>query len=116
MKLKQLGFFAIIFVSVIIINNLSHSIYTLWQKKSLLLDARQELVIEQTHNQGLKKQLAIVNKPQFIEEQARDKLFLVRPGEGVIVIPSEYLQASPSAVPKPPDTRPNWQKWWDVFF
>src|SRR5258707_748019 len=108
MKLKKIGFFAIIFISAIIINNLVHSIYTLWQKKALISQSAQELSREEKRNQDLKKQLALAGKPEFIEEQARDKLFLVKPGEGVIVMPSQYIQASPSAAPVPSDTRPNW--------
>ncbi len=116
MKLKKIAFFAVIFISAIIINNLVHSIYTLWQKKAVISQAQQELGKVQKRNQDLKSKLSLVNKPQFVEEQARNKLFLVKPGEGIIVIPSQYLQASSSATPAPPDIRPNWKKWWDVFF
>ncbi len=116
MSLKKIGFFIIIIVSVLIINNLVNSTYTLWQKKHLVEKTRLELESEKEKNKMLKKKLAQVNRQQFIEEEARNKLFLAKLGEQVIVIPEKYLQATPSSRPQPKDTRPNWKKWWDVFF
>jgi hypothetical protein len=78
--------------------------------------AQSELEKEKKENQTLKKKLAESKKTQFVEEEARNKLFLAKPGEGVLVIPSQYLHASSSGVKKIADTRPNWQKWWDTFF
>ena len=115
MSLKKIVFFAIIIVSFFIINGLIHSIYSLWQKNSLLVRAKQDLDKEQNENKALKKKLTIVQKPQFVEEEARNKLFLAKPGEGVIMMPSNVSRASTSGK-KQQDTRPNWQKWWDIFF
>lgn len=92
-----------------------HSIYTLWQKEHLILKANAELGKEKRDWESLKQKLISVQKPQFVEEEARNKLLLSKPGEGVIVIPTQF-DASPSAMPKPKDTRPNWKKWWETFF
>ena len=116
MSLKKIVFFGIIIASFFVMNSLVHSIYTLWQKNELVTEATSELQKEKKENQTLKKKIAEVKKPQFVEEEARNKLFLAKPGEGVLVIPSEYAHAHPSSAPKPPDFRPNWQKWWETFF
>ncbi len=116
MSLKKLAFFAILIASLLTINNLVHSTYTLWQKNHLVVKTKLELEKEKKDNEALKKKLTQVQNPQFIEEEARNKLFLAKPGERVIVIPKEQLQATPSSPAKPIDTRPNWKKWWDVFF
>ena len=115
MRIKKIVFFIIVISSLFIINSLIHSIYSLWQKQSLVVSARQEFEKEKTKNQKLTDDLAQVKKPQFVEEEARDKLFLAKPGEKIIVIPSTYLEASPSVSLAPRDTRPNWEKWWDLF-
>lgn len=115
MFLKKIVFFSIILASIIIINNFIHSIYSLWQKKDLVVKAKEDLVQEKQDNTTLKKKLAVANNPQFVEEEARNKLFLAKPGEGVIIMPAPD-DKKPSSEAKPPDTRPNWQKWWDVFF
>lgn len=116
MSLKKIAFFIMIIVSVIIINNLARSIYSLWQKNHLVTDARWEVEKEKKENDELKKKLAQVQKPEFIEQEARNKLFLAKPNEGIIVLSQKDREATLSAKPKPPDTRPNWRKWWDLFF
>ncbi len=114
MPIKKILFFTIIIASVFIINNLVHSIYTLWQKQQLVDNARRELIREKEENQELKRRLSMARDPLFIEEEARNKLFLTKPGEGVIVIPTEAIKASSGAIIKP-DTRQNWEKWRDTF-
>ncbi|HZE87247.1 MAG TPA: septum formation initiator family protein [Methylomirabilota bacterium] len=115
MTIKKIVFFTIIIASFFVINGLIHSIYTLLQKNSLVTQAKQELVREKKKNKQLKNQLHVAKRPQFVEEEARNKLFLAKPGEGVIVIASDALMASTSGA-KNQDLRPNWQKWWTLFF
>lgn len=116
MSFKKIAFFSSIIVSLFIINGLVHSIISLWQKKHLIDEARQELIAQKQENKKLKQQLSQVNKQQFIEEQARDKLFLVKPGEGIVVMPTQAVHASSSGKTQPIDSRPNWLKWWQLFF
>jgi len=113
---KKIGFFIILIVSFFIINNLVHSIYTLWQKKTLFVKAQTQLENEKKENQELKKKLNIAKNPQFVEEEARNNLFMAKPGEEVVLIPTIYLQSSPAVKPEIKDTRANWKKWWSTFF
>jgi cell division protein FtsB len=116
MPYKKIAFFIFVGILLFTINNLARSIYTTWQKQDLITKTQKDLVQAKHENQDLRHKLKAVNQPEFIESQARDKLLLAKPGEGVIVIPENTIIASPSATPPPPDTRPNWKKWWDVFF
>lgn len=116
MGYKKIAFFVGIGILLLTINNLAHSIYGTWQKQGLVVKAQQELDTAKLENQELRKELARVSKPDFVEAEARDKLLLAKPGEGIIVIPTNAMVASPSAIPTPPDRRPNYQKWWEVFF
>lgn len=116
MKFKRIFFIITILASIFIINNLIQSIYTLWSKKQLVLNMKNEAEKEIEENKELKKKLNIVEKPQFIEKEARDKLFLAKPGDEIVVLSEKDLKASQEVKPKPKDTRPNWRKWWELFF
>ncbi|HSX08729.1 MAG TPA: septum formation initiator family protein [Candidatus Saccharimonadales bacterium] len=116
MPYKKIAFFAIIIILLLTINDLAHSIYDIWQKQDLIVQAQKELLTEQKESKQLKNQIAQVRQPQFVESQARDKLLLAKPGEGVIVIPSSQLNLPSQNTSKPKDMRPNWQKWWEIFF
>ena len=67
-------------------------------------------------NKELRKKLSKIQSPQFIEQQARDKLGMSKPGETIIIIPQEKLKqilgASSSAEPA---RLPNWLGWVKVF-
>jgi|ERR1700722_7833036 len=115
MSYKKIAFFTIVVILLLTINDLVHSIYDIWQKQDLVVQAQKDLNTEKKENQELKKQIAQVNQPQFIESQARNKLLLTKPGEDVIIIPNSQLAvASPQS--KPVDNRPPWEKWWSTFF
>jgi cell division protein FtsB len=113
---KKIVFFIIILASFLVINNLVRSIYTLWQKQYLVDNMRLEVEQKKKENQELQKKLDFTKRPQFVEEEARNKLFMGKPGEGIIVLSQKDLEGTMSAKPKPVDTRPNWKKWWDMFF
>ncbi len=117
MPLKKIVFFVFIAFSLFIINDLTHSIYNLWQKRDLIDRARRTLNTEKKKNDEFKRKLKDVAQPQFIEKEARDKLFLVKPGEGIVVVePTIYMQASGSSAEKLMDRQPNWKQWWEAFF
>ena len=113
---KKIAFFIIIIASLFIINNLVQSIYALWQKKGIVENARIEVEEEKKKNLELKNKLEQVGDPQFVEEEARNRLFLTKPGEQVVVLSDKVFEATKSAKIEPVDTRPNWKRWWDLFF
>lgn len=116
MKLRQIVFIFIIIASITIINNLVQSTYTLWQKQDLVVNARMEAERQKKEEQELKRKLRLIEKPEFVEQTARNKLFLAKPGEGIVVLSQKDLEASNSGKKKIADTRPNWKKWWELFF
>lgn len=116
MGYKKIAFFISITILLFTINNLVHSIYATWEKQDLIVKAQQELEEAKLENQEIRGKLAQVSKSDFVESEARDKLLLAKPGEGIIVIPTTQQIVKPSITPTPPDTRPNYQKWWEVFF
>jgi len=113
--MKKAAFILIVLILLFIINGLLHSIYDLWHKQDLLTVAQKQLTQEQLKNQKLKAGLSYVNSPQFIEEQAHDKLFLVKPGEQEVLISPDLKNQNQSSKPTLQNI-PNWQKWLNLFF
>lgn len=112
--MKKILFISAIVASVFIINSLVRSIYDLWGKQDLITKAQKELEKEKMANRDYKYKLSKAQSSQFVEEEARNKLFLVKPGEEQVILPQDLLSSSNSAKTK--DTRPNFRKWWDLFF
>jgi len=112
--MKKAAFILIVLILLFIINGLAHSIYDLWHKQDLLTSAQKELSQEKLQNQKLKAGLSYVQTPQFIEEQAHNKLFLVKPGEQEVLI-SQTLKNT-NQPQKQIQNTPNWQKWLKLFF
>lgn len=110
--MKKTLYIVIVIALILIINGLAHSIYDLWSKKDLITSAQKKLDEEKLRNQKLKGELSYVQTREFIEEQARDSLFLGRPNEKEIIIPQ---------IPQKNELKlktqiPNWQKWLDLFW
>lgn len=110
--MKKVLFIVIVVMLLIIINGLVRSIYDVWQKKDFVTQAQKELDFQKQANQRLKSQLSYVQTPEFIEKEARDKLFMVKKGEQKVLIPQE----SENLQKKQEDNDPNWKKWWNLFF
>jgi cell division protein FtsB len=110
--MKKVLFFLTIAASLFIIKDLVYSIYTLWSKKDLLVVAQRQLERQQRENLQLKASLAQVKQSGFVEEQARDKLFFVKPGERVVVLPESTSEPKKIATGV---VKPNWQQWLELF-
>lgn len=94
-----------------------HSIVDTWQKQTFLTSAQKSLEREQLKNKQLHQQLNRVSQAQFVEEQARDKLLLVKPGEELVLLPSiQSNQTEQSSTKLENTNKPHWQEWWDIFF
>lgn len=112
--MKKVGFVLLVIVLLLIINGLLHSIYDLWQKQSLVVSAQKELDLQKLKNAKLKGELTFVQSQQFVDEEARNKLFLAKPGEQRVVIAKELINGEKTSQQK--KSIPNWQQWLNLFF
>lgn len=111
--MKRILFFITIGLLIIIIINLSISLVSLWGKRDLLTNTQNQLTRAVREKGDLEAKIKKTSDPAFVEEQARDKLFLGKPGDVLVLIPT----ASPSAMEKEnTDTTSIWQYWWKLFF
>ncbi len=106
----------VVIILLVVIKNLLTSIYTLWNKQELVTQNKAQLEVEKRKNQELKAKLSYAQSQEFIEQQARDKLFLSKEGEQEVIIPPQVQEAAtPKREAEVKDTRPNWKKWLDLF-
>jgi len=88
------------------------SILELKKAGETVVDYEKELVSEEKKNQELKERLKEVQKPEFIEREAREKLGLGKPGESIVIIPKITVMP-----PKKEEKNlANWERWWKLFF
>ena len=114
--MKKIFYFIVLIISVIIINNLVRSIYTLWQKSDLVVEAERELAVQKEENERLKSQLSHVESREFVEEVARNKLLLAKPGEQGVIISKNIIGADSTPSAKVEKETENWEKWLRLFF
>ncbi len=106
--MKKVFFIISVIVCLVIINGLVRSIYDLWKKQDLVVSTQKDLDKEKKKNEALKKQLSLVQGESFIESEARNKLFMVRPGESGVIVPQDLIKKKEK---KETVNLPNWKKW-----
>jgi len=111
--MKKFFFIVIVVILLLIINNLVRSMWDIWQKKDVISQVERQLDFQKQENQKLKSALVYFQTPEFIEKEARDKLFMAKKGEQKILIPQDS-GISPGSENQ--DSEPNWKKWWNLFF
>ncbi len=82
-----------------------------------LENAAEEVSKLQERNRNLRNDLSDVQKKEYVEKVARNKLNMSKPGETVIFITDQtLLQVIESERPKPPPIEPpNWERWIRLF-
>src|SRR5690348_12228152 len=72
----------------------------------------------QKENADLEAQIVAMQGPDFVEQQIRNKLGLVKEGEAVVILPDEEtVKKLAPTINKEEETLPdaNWQKWLALF-
>jgi cell division protein FtsB len=113
--MKRVFFFLFLIVSVFVINNLVHSIYSLLQKHTYIEQSQRDLAKQKKEYQNIKKQLSTVSTTQFVEEEARSKLLLGKTGEKELVLPTILPQKNTLEAQKE-TSDPVWKQWAKLFF
>lgn len=101
-------------ISVFIILGVSRSLYSLWQKKDIVWERREELVKLEEKQRNLKKKLEEAQSPAFIEREARESLGMIKEGEAIVLVPND--KSTNLQMTNKEEDIPNWRKWWKLFF
>lgn len=110
---KTLILLGIIVILLLLIKNIASSIASLKQNSRIVTELKQREQEELSKREFLKQQLYFSNTTDFIENQAREKLGMVKPGEYIVLAPPPDVATGNE---KAMDTTPNWKKWWNLFF
>ena len=80
--------------------------------------AQQQLQYMRQQHDSLTKLVAYYKDPFVIENQARQQLGYVRPGEHAVVVigTNSQEQSTSSRLVNAPTTQSYWQEWWNAFF
>jgi cell division protein FtsB len=114
--LRILGLSAVVLILGLIVFGLGRQIVLALQAGQRLDRAAEEVNNLQQDNRVLKEKLSQTQKYNFIEQMARDKLNLVKPGETVVIIPEKAIDKVLSAQIKVEEVKlPNWQGWLKLF-
>lgn len=106
--MKRHASWTVFIIGIVLIINLLRSIYDVAQRGHVVKDTKEKLALVREKHAKLTQEFEKVNSPYFIEEQARDKLNMARPGEEVIIVPT-IPPPTPTPTPKPPLA--NWEQW-----
>jgi cell division protein FtsB len=115
----------VIVVGIGFLLHFSHSIYSLWRRGDVVQERELRLRELEKEQEDLKNKLSYALTTQFIEQEARNKLNMVQPGETLVVLSQEYIstqsmnvqQGNESIVEKDTKTlRSNVQDWWRLLF
>lgn len=101
----------ILVVGIIIIVNLSRSLFDLLKKDEVIDKTKNRLEKVEQENNDLKDKLSEVQSKDFVEKQAREKLNLGKEGEVVVILPS----ISPPPPEEEKKVLANWEKWLELF-
>ena len=112
--MKKIAYALIVIGLLLIINSLIHSIFDLWSKQDLVSQAQQQLDQQEKESKNLQNQLKTVQSKEFVESQARNKLFMVKPGETEVILPQGTDDSSRDV--NNASEKENWQKWVGLFF
>jgi cell division protein FtsB len=104
-------------IGVFIIVSLARSVYGLWRRTDIVRQRREEVTKLEEENRQLQEKLSEVQSPDFIEQQARDKLGLLKEDEIVVLIETP-TPASVGAMPTSMNDSKSlkWREWWKLFF
>lgn len=111
--IKRILIIALVILLLAAIRNGFLSIVNSTKEEGAKERLEKELLERQREGQFLKEKLFYVKTDEFVEEEAKEKLGMLKSGEILVIAPTA------GSVDKDEifiDTRPIWQKWWDLFF
>ncbi|MBI3282911.1 septum formation initiator family protein [Candidatus Curtissbacteria bacterium] len=111
-----------IIAGVLLVISSTKRLFTFRTTTQKVQEAQVRLEALQEENKRLQGEREFTKSEEFREREIRDKLGLAKEGEAVVILPKENDENSKSVFRRKRDStrnskpRPNWQKWWDLFF
>jgi cell division protein FtsB len=112
---RKIAFVLFCIFCLIIIQGLLSSIIELWQRQDIIKQARLQLEAAKKEHQELREKMRRAEDASYIETEARNKLFMIKPGEHIVILPPQ--KAEKPLVKTPREKRISvYQQWINLFF
>jgi len=105
----------LIVVGISLIIGLSRDILRLLKASDQINLAEQRVRQLETEQQQLLEKKEYFQSEEFVEEEARNKLNMAKPGETIVILPPGTGVAAEKNKGVQAEI-PNWEKWWKLFF
>lgn len=110
---KRILIITLVILLLAAIRNGFLSIVNSTKEESIKEKLEKELTQQQKQGQFLKEKLFYVKTDEFVEEEAKEKLGMLKSGEILVIAPTAGAAEEDEIFIDP---RSNWRKWWDLFF
>lgn len=105
----------IIVIGLSLIFNLSRDILRLIKASDQIRQAEQKVRDLEVEQRQLVEKKEYFQSEEFVEEEARNKLNMAKPGETIVILPPSSGVAGDKNKGEQAKI-PNWKKWWQLFF
>ena len=105
----------IIIIGIALIVSLSRSILKMFKAKDELRLAEQKIEELKKEAASLTEKKEFYQSEEFIEQEARNKLNMVKEGETVVVLPPNLKEILGEKENQPQVSLPNWRQWLNLF-
>lgn len=112
---RKLIYLVTILVGLILIVNLVRTIYQTYRSGQRVATLAREVEGLRVQEDQLKEKLAYRQSEEFVEQEARDKLNLVKPGETVVVFDESEELGTKSRDLGEGSQKSNYQEWKRLF-
>ncbi len=106
----------IIVGGIFLIFNLFRDILRLIRASEQIKLAEKKVEELEKETEELRHKREYYKSKDFIEEQARNKLNMAKPGEIIVILPPNIEEVLGQGKEFSPPQLPNWKKWWQLFF
>ena len=105
----------IFIVGLGLIANLSNNIFRMFRVTDELRSTEQKVRELGEQKENLTGKMEFYQSEEFIEQEARNKLNMVKEGEVVIVLPSNLKEILKEKEIRMQVSSPNWRQWLELF-
>jgi len=113
---KRLIYTVLIIVGVGLIVKLSGDILRLLKAGEKMRVAERRISELEEKKKELSQKYQYFQSPEFIEEEARNKLNMARLGETIVILPQDISRLINRSQNKTSPQSSNWEKWRNLFF
>lgn len=119
MNFKKLAAIPVFLLGLFICFQLTRSIAGLWRGGGRVEDLQREVWELEEEKKLLEQKKAYYQTPEFVEEQARNKLQMTKEGERVVILPRSVVEERGLKGLKEGEgvlKKGNWEKWVDYWW